>query len=334
MTKTLMKTESVDRKYTAWITWEVQVRNRSMARILDVPLYELTSNKPRLIRYPVLLLRTLSIVFRKKIQILFIQNPSIVLSFLAILLKGLINIKVVVDAHNSGIYPLEGKSRMLNFFARLICKKADNVIVTNSHLAKVVRDWGGIPFIMPDPLPDFSNHSAQPFTSPRPYLLFICTWASDEPYLEIIAAAQQLEVNIDIYITGNFNKKLSRDQTQSISKNVRLLGFVSEEDYLSYFKGAVAVIDLTTRDNCLVCGGYEAVALEKPGILSDTNVNKEVFGKGFILTKNDSASIKESIYLMLENKALLKTDVLLLKKEHLLMNSQQSAVLKTSLSLH
>lgn len=305
-----------------------------MARILDVPLYELTSNKPRLIRYPVLLLRTLSIVFRKKIQILFIQNPSIVLSFLAILLKGLINIKVVVDAHNSGIYPLEGKSRMLNFFARLICKKADNVIVTNSHLAKVVRDWGGIPFIMPDPLPDFSNHSAQPFTSPRPYLLFICTWASDEPYLEIIAAAQQLEVNIDIYITGNFNKKLSRDQTQSISKNVRLLGFVSEEDYLSYFKGAVAVIDLTTRDNCLVCGGYEAVALEKPGILSDTNVNKEVFGKGFILTKNDSASIKESIYLMLENKALLKTDVLLLKKEHLLMNSQQSAVLKTSLSLH
>jgi glycosyltransferase involved in cell wall biosynthesis len=300
---------------------------------LGIPLYELTSNKPRLIKYPLLISKTLAIIFRNKLKVLFVQNPSIVLSFFSIFVKKLFGFVVVVDAHNAGIYPLEGKSRSLNFIAKLICRNADLVIVTNQHLARVVEKWGGVPFIMPDPLPDFSSHTIVPVSTERSYLLFICTWASDEPYMEVIQAAKELDFDIDIYITGNFHKKLTRSEIEDIPPTIKLLGFVDENDYLSYFKGATAVIDLTTRDNCLVCGGYEAVALEKPGILSESSVNKEIFSEGFVFTRNDARSINKAIAEVLNQEIQLLAAVKKSKECHKRMNNLQSNKLKTSLSI-
>jgi glycosyltransferase involved in cell wall biosynthesis len=290
-----MTSERPKVKKTAWITWEIQVRNRSMSAALSVPLYELTSDLPRLLKYPVLLFKTCCILVKTKADILFVQNPSIVLSFLAICAKPILRLTVIVDAHNSGIFPLEGRNQVLNTIAKFIVSQSDYTIITNRFLAKIVKSWGGNPIIMPDPIPDFSAHKIVPFIPKKPYVYFICTWADDEPFDEVFKAASRLKANVDVYVTGNYKKKLDADAVASIPGNVKLLGFLSEDDYLNYFAGASLILDLTTRENCLVCGAYEALALKRPAIISDSIVSRELFKAGFLYTQNSAESISQTI---------------------------------------
>lgn len=310
----------------AWITWEIQVRNRSMSSLLDVPLYELILNRHRAVRYPILVYRTLKLIVEKDIRILFVQNPSIVLSMLAVLLKPVRKMHVVVDAHNSGVYPLEGKNKLLLWMAKYIARKADAIIVSNNYLADAVREWGANPIVMPDPIP--ALHSERTIPHDKPYIFFICTWAADEPYLEVIEAAKLIPRHIDVLITGKYQKKLSADQVETLPDNVKLLGFVSEEDYVAYFKNSLMAVDLTTRENCLVCGAYEALALKKPCIVSDSIVNREIFESGFIYTRNDSASIAKSINENIANLNQLNIDILKQANLHHSLIQQRAAELK------
>lgn len=299
-------------KPAAWITWEIQTRNRSMAENLEIPLYELISNKGRILRYLSLGIKTLSIMRRYKI--IFVQNPSIVLSFIASIIKFFSKKQLIVDAHNSGVFPLEGRNRFLNAITRFICRTADSVIVTNNSLAKQVSSWGGNPIVLPDPLPNFNDTLTSKEYNER-FIFFICTWASDEPYQEVIQAAKLIPEDVKIFITGNYNKV--KKQLPDLPENVKLLGFIDEAQYLFFLSKASASMDLTTRDNCLVCGAYESASLQTPCIISDTNINREVFNQGFVYTQNNKSSIASAILLALAEKNILSNQIAAFKEEHI-----------------
>ncbi len=295
-----------------WITWEKQIRNQSMAQELGVPLYEFISERTRMFRYVELSLRTLGALRENKPEVLFVQNPSIVLSFIAILVRPFFGFKAVVDCHNSGLHPLERRSRALNLVADWIAGSADLTIVTNAALASEVHDKGGKAFVMPDPLPNIES-KGEILNIESPSLLFICTWALDEPYREVMEAAEGLDATI--YITGNYRKAIKEDEVKKIPNNVVLLGFVDRETYDSYLNSVDLVVDLTTRDNCLVCGAYEAVSAEKPMVISDTKINREVFNQGAIYTENDSVSVRRSVLHAISDLDQLAEGVAQLKKQ-------------------
>lgn len=302
--------QAVSLEHAAWITWEIQVRNASMARALDIPLHQLLWERPRFLRYPVLAVRTFRVIRQNQIKTLFVQNPSIILSLFAVTLKGLIRLTVVVDAHNGGLYPRSGQSVLMNWLAKQVCKKADCVIVTNTALAETVRNWGGKPFVVTDPLPDFSSYQGKEIARRKPYVLFVCTWSDDEPYDEVMKAAKEISPDVDIYITGNYRKRLTTSALLQLPSNIRLLGWVSKAEYISYFRNAEAILDLTTRDHCLVCGAYEALSLGRPAIISDTAINRKVFPNGFVYTKNDAKGIASAIGTAIENRKVLELGIL------------------------
>lgn len=293
----------------AWITWEIQVRNRSLSKLLGVRLFEFNLHYNRAIKYPILIVKTFLAVYKNNLKTVFVQNPSIVLSMFVIILKPIFGLKVIVDAHNSGIYPLEGKFWLLNFFAQFIAKKADYVIVSNAYLAEIVNTWGANTIVMPDPVPELTPNTNAPHAIKENYALFICTWAEDEPYFEVIKAAEKINSNLKIYITGNYKKKLSIDFISSLKNNIKLLGFVSEENYVDIFSNATMAIDLTTRDNCLVCGAYEALALQIPCVITDSRINREIFCNGFSYTQNDAHSISLAIDQTYSNIIKQKEDI-------------------------
>lgn len=303
-------------KNAIWVTWEVQPRNRSMSKLLGADLNELIINKSRWIKYPILVLRTVFLLINNRTKVIFVQNPSIVLAYVSSVLKYVLGFKLIVDAHNAGIYPLEGKSKILNYITRKICVRADIVIVTNVALSNQVREWGGQPFIMPDPLPDYGSIKALYGEEKVKNFLLICTWADDEPYLEIINAAKTLQGIANLRITGNYKKKLTSSQIEDLPKNITLLGFVSEEDYINELSCADFTIDLTTRENCLVCGAYESIAMGVPGIISDTLVNRDTFSLGFVYSKNDSQSIQDSMLQAVEKINLYRDGVREMKDIH------------------
>ncbi|TVP60390.1 MAG: hypothetical protein EA349_01335, partial [Halomonadaceae bacterium] len=303
-----------------WITWEKQRRNHSMSRLLGVPLYELISHRGRLNRYFTLSWQTLRLIKQKKPATVFAQNPSIVLSLLVVIASRPLNFRVVIDEHNTGLFPQEGRSRLLGAVARYIVRNADQVIVTTQGLQRVCEQWGGRALVMPDPLPEFKDsllNQSRHFrdtTPPQPFrALFICTWAADEPYREVIEAMKHFSPKqLQLSITGNPGSKINN---LSIPENVTVMGFLPEEDYLRALVKCHFVVVLTTREDCLNCGAYEAVTMEKPGLLSDTQALKTYFSEGFRFCHTDTKSIVAGIDQLMAQYVRLWRDIAWLKRK-------------------
>lgn len=298
-------------KGSLWITWERQRRNRSLSSELGVELCELVMNGSWWHRYPRLLVRTFTLLFRRKPELIFAQNPSIVLATCVTLYGRLRGIPTVVDAHNAGVYPNEGKNPLLQLWAHAVFRLASRTIVTNSALAEYVTKHGGRAYVLQDPFPALEVSESAAFLSEpdRVKIVFICTWAEDEPYIEVLRAAEQLaSSNIAVLITGNSRGK-ERGLGRPLPKNVVLTGYVSEDDYIALLSGADVLMDLTTRENCLVCGAYEAAALGKPAILSDTHALRSYFSEGFVFTDNTADGIANAISYAVEYRHRLTLEL-------------------------
>lgn len=302
-----------------WITWEKQRRNQSMCLKLGVACHELISPKRGLRRYIELMIRTILLVKKERPNVLFVQNPSIVLCFLMVICRPFLGYRLIVDEHNAGIFPLEGRSRLLNTIAKFIARKADFVIVTNTVLKEICDSWGALAYVVPDPLPDFDGFSS-PYANRKSresnpiVMLFICTWAADEPYAMLISAASAFDRDsLIVRITGNPKEKVNQSK---LPPNIELMGFIPDDEYVRELKHCDGVIVLTSRENCLNCGAYEAVSLEKPGILSDTKALRNYFSKGFLFTSiNSEKCLVRSIENFISDREILEKEVKILKKE-------------------
>jgi hypothetical protein len=221
-------------------------------------------------------------------------------------------IKIVVDAHNASI-PTDGNSRtIMNWVLSKIISNANITIVTNNDLALIVRKKGGTPFVLPDPVPVFSemnNDKVFSHLAGKINILFICSFADDEPYMEVIEASRGLKDGVHIYISGDSRKYFRKTGSKHANGNITLTGFLSEQEFVSLLHQVDIIIDLTTRENCLVCGAYEAVGAGKPMILSDTAALRGYFSKGAIYTNNSAEDIRNKITTAILNCDNLKEDV-------------------------
>ncbi len=285
-----------------WITWERQRRNRTLSSLLNAELFEVLVVGGRLRRYVRSLAATLRILQRERPTVLFVQNPSLVLAAFSVLYGRLRRLPVVIDAHYAGIRPLEGKKRWANKLARWIAKLAHATIVTNRGHFCWVEEQGGRPFVLPDPMPSF------PPTAPitlrgKHNVLFICTWAADEPYDQLLRAATLLPADCYVYVTGN--PKGREKQFEPLPDNVVLTGYVAEEDYVALLASCDVIVDLTTRENCLVCGAYEAAAMGKAMVLSGTAALRDYFQQAGLYTDNTAADLAARIREAMEKKPAL-----------------------------
>lgn len=301
-------------KKRIWLTWEMQRRNRSMSSNLNADLHEVVSHGPRWKRYPIQIYKTLKILFKTKASLVFVQNPSLLLSALVVLYGKVFNKIVVIDAHNAGIFPLEGKSRVLNFFAQQVNTLSSKVIVSNNALKLFINKDEDDVFAIPDPIPEINKHNDYSLTTNKLNLAFICSWASDEPFEAVFKMAENISDTTQIYITGN-SKGKEKSVGYNLPSNITLTGFLPNDKYDDLMHACDAIMVLTKRDDCLVCGAYEGVAVEKPMILSKKDVLVNHFNKGCIYTDNSSSDIEKSIRRLIHNRNNLSHDIQILKKE-------------------
>jgi glycosyltransferase involved in cell wall biosynthesis len=99
-----------------------------------------------------------------------------------------------------------------------------------------------------------------------------------------------------------------------IPKNVILTDYLSENDYYSLIANCDIVIVLTNQEYTLNCGAYEALALEKPIILSNTKTISSYFFEGPYFVNNSSKEIEKAINLIITNYDHYKNSIINLKK--------------------
>ena len=78
---------------------------------------------------------------------IFVENPSLLLSLVAVYYGRVTGTPVVVDAHNAGLRPLEGRVPWMERLASHLLRLAPLTIVTNKTLARLrdrqIANWSG-----------------------------------------------------------------------------------------------------------------------------------------------------------------------------------------------
>jgi glycosyltransferase involved in cell wall biosynthesis len=311
-----------------WITWEHHRRSRELSRVLSMELCELTSKRGRVIRYLSLLKRTTALLMRRRPAVVVTQCPSTMLGLLAAVLKPLLGFTFVADLHNAAIDPSLANPLHRKLLA-FIRHTADLCIVSNANLVAAVERDGGTAFVLPDKLPELPPQPLVSGSATRS-VVFVCTYASDEPWREVIGAARLMDPRVTVFITGDHSRL---QMLPPRPDNVYLTGFLSERDYVALLRAADAVVDLTSLENCLVCGAYEAASLGKALVTSDTAALRAYFNRGTVYTKHDSASLAAAMAYALEHADRLAAEMSVLRAEIARDWNRQYAALRRVLHL-
>jgi glycosyltransferase involved in cell wall biosynthesis len=276
------------------ITWSGHRRTENLCSRLGWTYMTIETRSGGLIRYLRLTPRTVAAIARARPEVLVVQNPSLILATLCVLLRPLLRYLLVVDAHNEAVRPFNLASAPLRWISRQCLRHADLTIVTNDALARVVDAVGGKPFVLPDPLPVPPPTPATVGNDPGFKVVVISTFSADEPLEEIVCAASRLQGTAQFSVTGDL-RRLPRRLRQQAPPNVAFTGFLRELDYWALLKSCDVVVDLTLMPDCLVCGAYEAIAVRKPIIMTDSSSARAWFGDAAIYVRNHADSIEQAL---------------------------------------
>lgn len=287
-----------------WVTWENHRRSKELALEFEANYFPLVHEGGRPVRYVVLTARTVALVLREKPRIVFCQNPSIALTTLLVFLKRFLNYTLIVDRHSNFKFEYEKSSsvkwKFFHFLSRWTVKHADLTIVTNEHLKNVCDEYGGRAVVLQDKIPNFANNFKRPPPTfmrkkEKTQVMFVTMFDPDEPIDEIVSASKVLSGCV-CYLTGNYKKYYANAKAEEfLGFDVVLAGYISDEDYLALMENVDLVVVLTKKDFILNCGGYEAIAMNKPLILSDTPTLRNYFGSASEYTKCSADEIEASI---------------------------------------
>ena len=148
-------------------------------------------------------------------------------------------------------------------------------------------------------------------------MLFVCSWAPDEPIAAVLEAARILEgtdPGISITITGR-PKLAATGWVGDPPRNVELPGYLSDHEFERRLASCSVILDLTTRADCMVCGAYEAVSVGVPMILSNNEPTVRYFRKGALYTDNSAQDIARLILEARGRHTQLRQEVIELKAE-------------------
>jgi glycosyltransferase involved in cell wall biosynthesis len=316
-------------KKAIWITWENQIRNRSMATLLGADLFVFAHKGSRLKRYIRCSSDTIKAIYNNHPDVVFAQNPSIFLNYLLIFIRPIFKFKLVSDAHFGGVIDFIGSSlfqRALDTCNRLV----DMVIVTNKAHEEHIRSIGGNALVCEDPLPDLTDYNSS-VTEIDKMILFICSFDIDEPYALVLDAAPLLQKDgFKIQITGNYSKINIEPANYPY---VHFLGYLPEDAFYEKLFQASVILDLTSHENCLVCGAYEAMAAEKPLVTSDRLCLREYFQAGTVFTEHEDDKLIDAIKSAYINRDKMKLEIRNWKHRIIIEQTQKGKAIRSTLEL-
>lgn len=301
-----------------WIAWEQQRRSIILSEEFECQLFLYTREHQNLLaRYARASLATVAYVRRSRPDIVFCQNPSMILAVLLSILKPIFRYKLIVDRHSNFMFNNSRKFRKTLFMglSAFTVKAADLTIVTNERLKnKYIEQFGGLCKVLPDKIPDMSTGVQLPEKKrDLKNIFFITSFSPDEPIEEFFEAIQDLPSHYYFYVSGNYRKHTR--ELDPYGKNYVLTGFVDEYDYKKTLNSADAVMVFTKNDYTLTCGAYEGLGGNKPKplILSNTTAIKEYFSAGAVYCDMIPESIRSGILRCFQNYELLEKEAWNLK---------------------
>lgn len=265
-------------------------RTETLARRLDLDCVQVKApwfKRPLFapLKYPAQIVRTWRTLAATRPAEVWVMDPPAPAVLTAWLYCYRRRLPLVVDMHTVGFY--DPKWRLLRRLELPALRYAACNVVTNEDLAARVRAWGCRTAILTDPLPDPPD--AGDVRPEAGSATIIATFSEDEPIDRLPAVARALP-DVKLYVTGR-----PRTDVHAWPSNLVATGFVSDAEFWRRLRASDAVVVLTARPNTLLSGGYEALSLGKPLVVSDQVVLRDYFGDAAVYVDDDAESIAAGI---------------------------------------
>ena len=294
--------------FVVWANAERGTRSAWMARELGIDDVRFVGSNTRgfrraLVNYPAQLIRTVSVLMRRRPRVVFVQSPPSYAAWTVALYGLATGAAFVIDAHSDAFE--RARWTRPEWLTRYVARRAVVTIVTNEHWAARVRWWGGTAITIPT-IPTALVIGQPPAMKPGSNVAVVNTWADDEPLDEVLAAADELP-EISFYVTGRADGVAGLQQR--IRSNVIFTGFLSQPDYHALLAASDAVVCLTTRDHTMQNGACEAMFIGTPIVTSDWPVLREYFLDAAVYVDNTAAGIRDGLRDLTASLARYRRDV-------------------------
>ena len=303
-----------------FISWVAHsTRSDSLAHHLGAQSVHIHYFKPKQFKYlyaPLKYLlsgsKTLAVLSREKPDFVFVQNPPIFCALTVWLWCLFSRAKLIIDSHTGAFDQPRWKA--FHWLFRFLARRAALTIVHNDPLTQIVTNWGAAAIT----IGDIPFHLETDFTYPFRdgfNVVYVCTFSPDEPVDAVIAAAKALP-EINFYVTGNL-KYAAADIHERVPTNMTLTGFIPHKEYVALIKGCDVIMSLTTRNNTMQNGAYEAMEVGVPIITSNWPVLRQTITIGTIHVDNTAKELIDAVEKMQKEHLRYVEEVRLLREERL-----------------
>lgn len=307
-----------------FFVWKAyQRRVEAFADTLNVyPVYlhfdwEERTRAHKAMSYFVKVYKTLTVLFRRRPELFYVQAPPTFLVYAALVYARATGARYVVDCHNTMIYD--------SFWCRLpfvryALKNARAVIVHNEYVAQRAKTRGIPCGVLMDRPPDINQDRYRVpdilLRRPgRPRVIVPCSYDVDEPLREL-QEATRLSAAVDFYFTW-YKEKIPQRYLPGFGENVIFTGFLPVFEFNALLAHADAVLVLTSRVGTQPSGATEAVAFQKPLVISDLAIVRSLFPVGCIYVTNTASDIARGVQAALLSREKLADEMRLFKNAKL-----------------
>ena len=266
-----------DITFIAWVREDS--RSRSLAEGLGGEartFFDLSIHRRALVplRYLISAVRTLLYLTTRRPRAAAIQSPPQPAAALVALWARLARAPLVLDTHPAN-FETEGIHHRMQPLLRAVVPAANCCIVTTERLGEQITAWGGTPVVVHEAPMPWATESTPRTPGPASSVIFICTFAPDEP-LDAVLGAAALAPQITFRITGDL-RRLPQGVRDRAPANVEWLGYLGVEDYVAALRDADVVMSLSERSDSVPRSAHEAVDALRPVVLTDRDHMRPLF---------------------------------------------------------
>ena len=245
------------------------------------------------IEYPISAIRTAAFLIRRRPGAIIVVAPPFVAPLVVAPLAAMLRAPFAIDIHTGALR--DRRWRWSIGLLRRLGRLAAASVVTLPSLEYDLETPGLRIIVAPDPLPDLrlGNEPEPRLRVDAPVVVGICGWGDDEPIDALVASAEGQPWTM--VLTGKPRRPIR------LPSNVLLSGFLATQEYVQLLARADVVVVLTTRDDTLLSGGWEALALGRPLVVSGTRALREAFGDSLLYAGDDAPSIAGAVKRTLED---------------------------------
>ena len=259
------------------------------------------------IRYVALFFKTLLILFQRRPDVVYAQNPPVFCSLTCLLYCGLTGKKLVVDHHSIWrIKTLGGGpvSRVIGFLEAVVSRAAQGNTAPHRFWAEKLTEMGATRVLVVHDFvernPNVRDEALRRGFTELPVIAVCSHGGHPLERIETEASGVGQVGTVALLITGPREKLEHRLAERDLPANVKYLGFLPRQTYESLKASADMAINITDEPFTLSHVLLEYAASSLPIVSSRQDVLEDFFGDALLYTDSSQADeVAAKVRLML-----------------------------------